>query len=89
MDLFTHAFIINLNDRFAVKGRLLGKRLSFRLSDECIMTIVIPTLVRKSDRVVMSMPDSLERYGIDLDDWGGWNRCVSWHNCREPISRNT
>ena len=77
MDLFTHAFIINLNDRFAVKGRLLGKRLSFRLSDECIMTIVIPTLVRKGDRVVMSMPDSLERYGIDLDDWGGWNRCVS------------
>lgn len=77
MDLFTHAFIINLKDRFAIEGRLLGKRLKFRSSDECIMTIVIPTLVRKGDRVVMGMPGSLDRYGIGIDDWGGWNRCVS------------
>ena len=77
MDLFTHAFIINLNDRYAAEGRLLGKRLSFRSSEECIMTIVIPTIVRKGDRVVLGMPGSLDRYGIDLDDWGGWNRYVS------------
>lgn len=61
MDLFTHAFIINLNDRYAAEGRLLGKRLSFRSSEECIMTIVIPTIVRKGDRVVLGMPGSLDR----------------------------
>ena len=77
MDLFTRAFIVNLNDRYAVERRLLGKHLKFHSSDECIMTIVIPALVRKGDRVVMSMPGLLDRYGIDLDDWGGWNRCVS------------
>lgn len=77
MDLFTRAFIVNINDRYAVEGRLLGKRLKFRSSDECIMTIVIPTIVRKGDRVVLGVPSSLNRYGIDLNDWGGWNRCVS------------
>lgn len=77
MDLFTHAFIVNLNDRFAVEGRLLGKRIRIHSSDECVLIIVIPTIVRKGDRVVLGMPGSLDRYGIDIDDWGGWNRCVS------------
>lgn len=77
MGLFTCAFIVNLKDRYSVGGRLLGKRLSFRSSEECIMTIVIPTIVRIGDRVVLGMPGSLDRCGIDLDDWGGWNRYVS------------
>lgn len=72
--LFKRAFYVNLSDMFAIEGRMLGKRISFRPSDECVLTIVIPTIVRKGDLLTMSVPDALDKYGIDCDNWGMWNR---------------
>lgn len=75
--LFKRAFFVNLSDMFAIEGRLLGKHISIRPSDEYVLTIVIPTIVRKGDLLVMSVPDAMDKYGIDCDNWGTWNRYAS------------
>ena len=75
--LFKRAFFVNLSDMFAIEGRLLGKRISFRPTNEYVLTIIIPTIVRKGDMLTMSVPDALGKYGIDCDNWGTWNRYTS------------
>lgn len=72
--LYKRAFFVNLSDMFAIDGRLLGKRFSFRPSDEYVLTIMIPTIVHNGDRLVLGIPDALNKYGVDQDDWGRWNR---------------
>ena len=75
--LFKRAFFVNLSDMFAIEGRLLGKRISFRPTNEYVLTIIIPTIVHKGDMLTMSVPDALGKYGIDCDNWGTWNRYTS------------
>lgn len=38
--LFKRAFFVNLSDMFAIEGRLLGKRISFRPTNEYVLTII-------------------------------------------------
>jgi hypothetical protein len=61
MALFTRAFFVNLSDMFAIDGRLLGKRISICPSNEYVLTIVIPTIVHKGDRLVLGIPDALNK----------------------------
>ena len=72
--LFTHAFFVNLNDMFAVEGRLLGKRIRIHSSDEYVLTIIIPALVRKGDILDLRIPGALSKYRTDLEEWGRLNR---------------
>jgi HEPN domain-containing protein len=72
--LFTHAFFVNLSDMFAVEGRLLGKRIRIHSSDEYVLTIVIPSLVRKGDILDLCIPGALYKYRTNREEWGRLNR---------------
>ena len=72
--LFTHAFFVNLNDMFAIEGRLLGKRIRIHSSDEYVLTIVIPSLVRKGDILDLRIPGALYKYRTNQKEWGRLNR---------------
>lgn len=74
MDLFTHAFFVNLSDMFAIEGRLLGKRIRIHLSDEYVLTIVIPALVRKGDILDLCIPGAFYKYRTNQEEWGRLNR---------------
>lgn len=74
MALFTHAFFVNLSDMFAVEGRLLGKRIRIHSSDEYVLTIVIPSLVRKGDILDLCIPGALYKYRTNQEEWGRLNR---------------
>lgn len=71
--IFTQAFFVNLSDMFAIEGRLLGKRIRIRPSDEYVLTIVIPSIVRKSDILDLRIPGALYKYGTDESEWGRLN----------------
>lgn len=77
MYLFTRAFIVNLSDRFVIEGRLLGKHICFRMSDDCILTMVFPSIIRKRDRFILDIPGCLDKFGIGHSEWGGLYRYVS------------
>ena len=72
--LFTHAFFVNLSDMFAIEGRLLGKRIRIHSSDEYVLMIVIPSLVRKGDILDLCIPGALYKYRTNREEWGRLNR---------------
>lgn len=59
---------------FAIEGRLLGKRIRIHLSDEYVLTIVIPSLVRKGDILDLCIPCALYKYRTNREEWGRLNR---------------
>lgn len=61
---------IELKDRYAIDARLLGRHIRIRMSDDCYMYLIIPSLVVRNGFPEIEIPGALEKYKADLDEWG-------------------
>lgn len=69
---YERAFFVDLAERYAIDGSLLGKRLI--ISHRGVrLTICIPSVIRKVVLPMLGMPGLFNKYGIDVDDWGKIN----------------
>ena len=67
---YTSAYLIELEERFAIDGWLAGKRISFRFSDSSYITIVVPSIIRNEQFFEVGIPN-IGDYRMDVvDDWG-------------------
>ena len=64
------AHIIELENRYAVEECLLGKHFAMRVSDNCALEVVIPSIFKKDGVDVIGIPGMLMKYGGDIDGWG-------------------
>ena len=67
---YVSAHFVHLASCFAIDGQLLGKRLQFRYSATWIITVTIPKLTVKGSTPSLSIPGLLDKYGVDLNEWG-------------------
>lgn len=63
---------LDLADRYAVDGRLLGRSISFHY-DGAEITVIFPSIIRKNGFLELGIPGLLDDYGVDEDDWGKIN----------------
>lgn len=66
------AFFVDFEERYAIYGRLLGRKIDFRYND-CYLRIYIPSVVKKNGIPELGIPTLIENYGVDLDTWGKIN----------------
>jgi len=64
------AHFIELEDRYAIDARLLGRCIRINISDDCFLCITIPSLVVKNGFPEIEIPGIMEKYKADLDEWG-------------------
>lgn len=76
----TSVHIIELEERYAIEGYLLGKKIKVRVSDEDVLSIVFPTITRTNSGYDVGMPGMLRVYGVDIDNWGKINGYFSISN---------
>ena len=76
----SRAFIVDLAERYAIEGRLLGKHLQMRPSENYVLEVVFPALVNKCQFVELGMPGLFDKYGIDEDNWGKVNSYTAIDN---------
>lgn len=62
--------IVELENRYAVAERLLGKHFTMQVSDNCALEIVIPTIIKKYGFDEVGIPNMLPQYGVDIEKWG-------------------
>ena len=63
-------YIVELDNRYAVEEFLLGKHFTIRVSENCALEVVIPTVYRKDYFDDIGMPEMLPKYGLDIEKWG-------------------
>lgn len=61
---------IELKDKYSINARLLGHHIRIRMSDDCYMCLIIPSLVVRNGFPKIEIPEALEKYKADLDEWG-------------------
>lgn len=61
---------MNLADRYAVSGCLLGKSIHVRYSEHILINIVFPSIIDEVAFPDLGIIGLMEKYGIDEDDWG-------------------
>lgn len=66
---FERAYFVDLAERYAIDGSLLGKRLVIRHQGVCI-TIRIPAVLKRDVYPVLGIPGLFDKYGTDVEDWG-------------------
>lgn len=76
----SRAYIVDLAERYAMEGRLLGKHIQMRPSENYVLEVVFPTLVKKNQFVELGMPGLFDKYGIDVDKWGKVNSYTTIDN---------
>ena len=64
------AHIIELEDRYAVEECLLGKHFTMRISNNCALEVIIPTIIKKGRFDEIGIPGMLDKYGCDIENWG-------------------
>lgn len=69
---FKRAYFVDLAERYAIDGYLLGKRLSFCYGSSHL-SLVIPSIIKQGRYPVLGIANSLDKYGIVEDDWGKIN----------------
>lgn len=74
---------IELKDRYAIDARLLGRHIRIRMSDDCYMYLIIPSLVVRNGFPEIEIPGALEKYKADLDEWG----CVKSYESIDNLDR--
>ena len=72
---------VNLADRYAVAGSLLGKSFYVRYSEHIIVNLVFPSIINEESFPDLGIMGLLERYGIDEDDWGA---IKSYYDIKKP-----
>ena len=63
---------VDLADRYAVDGCLLGRSISFKYAGAEI-TVTLPSVIRKNGFLELGIPGLMDNYGVDEDDWGKIN----------------
>ena len=63
-------YIVELENRYAVEEFLLGKHFTIRVSENCALEVVIPTVYRKDYFDDIGIPEMLPKYGLDIEKWG-------------------
>ena len=63
---------MDLAERYAIDGSLLGKRFVVNHRDVCL-AIRIPSVIRRGEFPLLGIPGLFDKYGIDVDDWGTIN----------------
>ena len=66
----TIAHFIELEDRYAIDTRLLGRCIRIYISDDSFLCITIPSLVVKNGFPEIEIPGIMEKYKTNLDAWG-------------------
>lgn len=74
------AYFVDFAERYAVDGRLLGKRILFCYED-VLLSIVIPSVIEKAGFPDLGIPWLFETYGMDVNSWGKIN---NYHRLDKP-----
>ena len=69
---FKRAYFVNLAERYAIDGRLLGKRIGFCYED-LRLSLDIPSVIKKNGCPELGIPWLLKTYGMDAGNWGKIN----------------
>ena len=69
---FKRAYFVNLAERYAIDGRLLGKRIGFCYED-LRLSLDIPSVIKKNGCPEFGIPWLLKTYGMDAGNWGKIN----------------
>lgn len=69
---YERAYFLDLAERYAIEGRLLGKRLCIRYSG-ILLSIQFPTVIVREGYPVLGIPGLFDKYGIDEFHWGKIN----------------
>ena len=73
---YRSAHFVNFADRYAIEWRLLGRRFSFRHEDSFV-SLVIPSVIQRFGFPELRIPNLMEIYKIDEDNYGKVNSYVS------------
>lgn len=73
---YRSGYFVSLAERYAIDGRLLGRRIKLYDNDIC-MSIVFPSVIVKDRIPYIGIPKLLETYGVDMEDWGKINNYQS------------
>lgn len=66
----TSAYLVELEERYAIDGTLAGRQFDFRFSDSFFLSIVFPAIVRKDQFYEVGIPNP-SKYRMDVvEDWG-------------------
>ncbi len=69
---YERAYFLDLAERYAIDGSLLGKRLVVSHREVCL-SIQIPSVINRGVFPFLGIPGLFDKYGIDVDDWGKIN----------------
>lgn len=69
---YERACFVDLAERYAVDGRLLGKKLSISHKGVRIL-IVIPSVIKMNAYPTLGIPGLMAKYGIEESEWGKIN----------------
>lgn len=62
--------IIEFENRYAVEGCLLGKHFTMQISDNCVLELEIPPIIKKDGLDKIGIPNIFSKYGVDIEKWG-------------------
>lgn len=69
---FKSAYYVELSERFAIDGYLLGKRIRLHYG-KVLLSIVFPSIIKRNPLPILGVPGLIQSYGIDTDNWGTIN----------------
>lgn len=73
---YKRAYFVNLAERYAIDGRLLGKCIRFCYED-LRLSLNIPSVIKKNGCPELGIPWLLKTYGMDTSNWGKINNYQS------------
>ena len=77
---YKRAYFVNLAERYAIDGRLLGKCIRFCYED-LRLSLDIPSVIKKNGCPELGIPWLLKTYGLDAGYWGKIN---NYQNLDKP-----
>ena len=72
---------VNMVDRYAIEGCLLGRSIPVHYSEHYYLSIVFPSILHNGAFPYLGIEGLLEKYGVDQDEWGKIN---GYHNLQSP-----
>ena len=70
---YKSAYIVDLENRYAIDDGLLGKHIRISFSEDCFLSLIFPSVVLKNGYPELSIPWLLKKYGVDRGCWGKIN----------------
>ena len=64
------AHFVNMEDRYAINGCLLGKRIPVHYSEHCYLLIIFPSILQNESYPYLGVEKSIDRYGMEQENWG-------------------